>query len=1114
MNRFGLLVCITTQIAAQTELHPGKPLERQIAPGQTHEFRFALKANEYARVIVEQHTVDVHISITGPGENQLLEMNNFLTGNEETAEVIGEASGEHRIRITARPLTASTGRYSVVVRDIRTAGDLERTRIAGCRAFAQAITLWQQGTREARLEALAKFELALGKWRTAGDLAYESSTLFDMALLYVALADQKKALEHATEGLKVAQASGNRRFEAWALHALAKVHYNFGDKRKAVEYGERALPLMREAGDRAGEADSLTAVGVAYLRMGISRRALEYLERASAIIRELQDAQRSATVSDMTGLSYSDLGEYSRALENLQQGVALQRELSNQAGEATALNNIGIVRSKLGEYQKALDSFRAALEIQRKLDRRWDSAINLHNIAWLHANLGELRRALEAYQEALEILRTAEDRAAMANTMNDLAEVHARLGDHRRSLDLHLQALPIRRSTGDSAGEAVTLHNLAKAYAKLGDREKAREHLERSLTILRECGNRLKTAKALNTLGNFHRESGDFVRSLEALNEALEISRSTRDRKGEADALAVLARLDRDQGNFAGVHKRANEALALLESLRLSVASPALRASFFALAREIQELNIEALMRLHRERPGEGFDAAALVASERGRARSLLELLTESGAEIRRGVDPVLLDRERSLQQIISGKAAQQTGRLGGKHTKEGAAAAQKELDSLAAELEQVQGKIRETSPQYAALIQPAPLNLREIQTKVLDADTILLEYALGPEKSYLWAVTPSSVESFELPGRSEIESAARRVYELVTARNAKTPHETAAARTTRLRQAAGAYPAAAQAASRILLGPVASRIQNKRLLIVGEGVLQYLPFAALPEPATQVPLIVEHEITTAPSASVMAVLRQEAAGRKPPKGTLAVVADPVFSADDARIAVRRKPGLTVAAKGIAAGPVTRSAVAEAGVQEFARLRFSRSEAEEIARLAPAGTTLKALDFEASRAAVLSPDFGSHRIIHFATHGLLNNQRPELSGVVLSLVDRAGNPQNGFLRLHDIYNLRLSSDLVVLSACQTGLGGEIKGEGLIGLTRGFLYAGAPRVVASMWEVDDRTTAELMKEFYRGMLVHGERPAAALRAAQVAMWKTKGWEAPYYWAAFALLGEWR
>ena len=256
-------------------------------------------------------------------------------------------------------------------------------------------------------------------------------------------------------------------------------------------------------------------------------------------------------------------------------------------------------------------------------------------------------------------------------------------------------------------------------------------------------------------------------------------------------------------------------------------------------------------------------------------------------------------------------------------------------------------------------------------------------------------------------------------------------------------------------------------------------------------------------------------------AGRQPAPKSVAVFADPVFRNDDPRInpsqirveTARAKQSPAPTGELAATSDIERSA-RDAGLNSFVRLRFSRQEAEAIAAFAPQQKRLTALDFVASHETAQSADLSQYRIVHFATHGLLNSQQPELSGIVLSLVDERGQPQDGFLRLHEIYNLKLNADLVVLSACQTALGKEVRGEGLIGLTRGFMYAGAPRVVASLWRVDDRATAELMKRFYQGMLKEGLRPAAALRAAQVSMLKEKRWSAPHYWAAFTLQGEWR
>ena len=333
---------------------------------------------------------------------------------------------------------------------------------------------------------------------------------------------------------------------------------------------------------------------------------------------------------------------------------------------------------------------------------------------------------------------------------------------------------------------------------------------------------------------------------------------------------------------------------------------------------------------------------------------------------------------------------------------------------------------------------------------------------------------------------------------------------------------------------SRKLLGPIASRLRqewkDKRLVIVAPGALEYLPFTALALPSENCyqPLIASHEVVNLPSASVLAALRRETSCRQPAAKTLAVIADPVFESNDPRamLAAKRKGSRdnlaanvqseyeAHAASILTAGSDLARAIKSFSRAGFSRLPFSREEAEAIADLVPKNSLLKATDFQANRTVVASGALARYRIVHFATHGLLNSEHPELSGLVLSLVDENGKTQDGFLRMHEIYNLRLSADVVVLSACQTALGKEIKGEGLVGLTRGFMYAGAERVVASLWQVDDLATAELMKRFYQGMLKDGLRPAEALRAAQIEMSKQKQWSAPYYWAGFVIQGEWR
>lgn len=765
---------------------------------------------------------------------------------------------------------------------------------------------------------------------------------------------------------------------------------------------------------------------------------------------------------------------YRKAIEKYQEALTVWQKLNDTQMKAYTLTEMALIYGDIGEYQKGLDAYAQARPLYNALGD-WKSAASMDtNTAWIYNELGEHQKALDLYLKVEETHRAKDKSYVSVVLLSSIGATYAKLGQYQTALDIHLRVLPMRRASGSLGGQALTLNNIANCYQNLGDTTRALDYYLQSLNLMPNLGNPFYTATTLNHVGVVYRSLGQYEKAIDHFNQALVLRQTIGDRNGEAATQADLARLERDRGNLVEARTRVEAALSAIESLRLKVGSPHLRSTLVASAQRYREFYIALLTRMHQQHPAERFDVAAFEASETGRARSLLELLAEANVEIREGVDTALLQRERTLHDAISDVAHRRDRLFRGSHTTAEATAVARDLAGLTEEYEQIETRIRQSSPRYAALTQPVPLKLDEIQQRVLDADTLLIEYSLGDERSFVWTVTPSSIKSYELPPRATIEPLARRVYDLLIARDPQ-------------------YAEAAVQLSRILLTPIAADLKDKRLLIVGEGVLQYVPFAALP--FSNGPLMLAHEIVTAPSAAVVAVLRQETNNRRAAEKTLAVFADPVFSINDPRV---HSSNVTL----------------RSGLQDLRRLRFTRQEADDITRLVTDDSKIAAVDFAANRALATSAEIGRYRIVHFATHGLINTQHPELSGVVLSLVDEKGRPQNGFLRLYDLYNLKLSAELVVLSACQTALGRDIKGEGLVGLTRGFMYAGAPRVVASLWQVEDRASAEMMKRFYEAMFVKKLTVSAALKAAQVSMYNDKRWRAPYYWAAFTLQGEWR
>ncbi len=965
-------------------------------------------------------------------------------------------------------------------------------------------------------KALEFYNQSLPLRQATGDKAGEAVTLNNIGLVYNALGEKQKALEFYNQSLPLTRATGNKAQEATILSNIGRVYDDLGEKQKALEFYNQSLPLSRATGDKAQEATILNNIGAVHDALGEKQKALEFYNQSLPLSRATGDKTGETRTLNNIGAVYNALGEKQKALEFYNRSLPLSRATGNKVGEATILSNIGRVYDDLGEKQKALALYNQSLPLTRATGDKKGEARTLNNIGRVYDTLGEKQKALEFYNQSLPLIRATGNKAGEATTLNNIGVVYNALGEKQKALSLFNQSLPLTRATGDKAQEAVTLNNIGGVYDDLGEKQKALEFYNQSLPLTRATGNKAGEATILNNIGAVYNALGEKQKALSLFNQSLPLTRATGDKASEAGTLYNLAYLERNQGNLNSALTQIEAAINIIEDLRTKIDNKQLRTSYFATVQGYYQFYIDLLMQLHKTNPDKGYDAQALQTSERARARSLLELLTEAHADIRQGADPKLLEQERTLQQQLDATEQRRIQLLSTQYTNKQLAEIKQQQDSLNTQLEQVQEQIRRTSPRYASLKYPQPLTLSEIQQQVLDDDTLLLEYSLGEERSYLWAVTKTSLTSYELPKRADIEALAQSFYEQTGKQKAPEqrglgaiPREDSLEVTTKL--------------SQILLSPVAGQLAGKHLLIVSDGALQYLPFAALPTPDSlgkdknPVPLIVNHEIVNLPSASTVAIIRQDTNGRNLAPKRVAVIADPVFSANDERLktstgANSRSPLQPTNSDDLDSLALTRSA-RQAGVT-FQRLPFTRIEGDRILSLVPNTHSRSAFDFAANRATVTSPELSQYQIVHFATHGILNSQSPELSGVVLSLVDEKGTPQNGFLRLNDIFNLNLPGELVVLSACETGLGKEIKGEGLVGLTRGFMYAGAPRVVVSLWSVDDRGTSELITRFYNKMLQQGLNPVAALRAAQVEMWKSEDWKASYYWAAFVVQGEWR
>lgn len=876
-----------------------------------------------------------------------------------------------------------------------------------------------------------------------------------------------------------------------------------GDKLQARALYQQALAEWRGLHDRPGEAFALTALSFIANNMDDFRTQLEYARQAAPIWGEVGNAYAEGRSLRAIGQALRILGEDAEAISAFKRSLAIQRAVGNLHFQARLLDDLAISHGAAGELGAALAYAYESVALARRLGDAMLEARMMATVARIHLDLGEFQICVDACRRLLEL--SILDEVTRARITGVMGTALVRLGDRVAARQALEESLAYWTKIGWRSFQAGGLIALGDLHVQDGDLDRARGVFELAATHAGASGLAWAEATSRRRLAETLIRLGRLSEAERAMRTVADLSRGEPNTNARAFDRVLAAKLALARNDLASARRHAEAALGLSESARARAASDRVRSAMLASSQVVYETLVDVLMAQHALHPAAAYEARALEVSERARARSLLELMLAGSFGTVRGSVGDLLDQMRSIQRRLNAKAQA----LDAAHAAKSAsriASLTHDIDELADEYTVLDGRMRHEQSRGTTIASPNPLTLPSIQADVLDKQTLLVEFFLSDPASYAFVVSKDSIESHRLASRKLIEEAAAAFQKGVSEPPATSPERRAS------------HEADKADLGELLLGPLRSIKPGTRLLIVAPGMLQQIPFAALQWPGSAQLMVDRHEIVQAPSASVVAAGRKTSSARPPPARAVAVFADPVYEPTDPRVNRARSlpPGEqeTLAAQTSPLGRAVRSLPRGGERSGLSRLPFSRHEAEVIAALAPPGSVRVATGFDATLARVTDPSLLDYRIVHFATHGFLDARTPELSGLVFSLVDDTGSPQEGYLRLHDLGRLYLNADLAVLSGCETALGRDIGGEGVIGLTRGFLLAGARGVVASLWKVDDLATADLMERFYRGMLVQRLPAPAALRDAQRQMAASERWSDRYYWAGFVIQGEWR
>ncbi|MCL5773948.1 MAG: tetratricopeptide repeat protein [Firmicutes bacterium] len=906
------------------------------------------------------------------------------------------------------------------------------------------------------LKALDYHQKALKIFEELNDKSGAGKSLNNIGLVYESLGEYQKALDYYQQSLKIYNEIGNKLDVRSVLNNMGTINYSLGNYQQALDYFQQVIKLDEDFEDKNGVGDDLLNIGYIYFSSGDYAKALDYFQKALKIKEETGD--KSGVESDFTsiGLVHYSLGDYRKSLDYHQKALNIALQIGNKSGAANCFTNIGVVYRSLGDYQKALYFYQNALKIFEDTGDKDGIGSALNNMGSVYYYLSDYEKALDYYQRALKIEEEIGNKKGIMVNLSALGVIYYSLGDDRKALDYQQKALKIAEETGNRNVTGDALNNIGLVYDHLGEHQKALDQYMRAFKIYEEIGDRSGMGSASDNIGLLYYLLGDYAKSLDYYQKALKIYEEIGDADGTCKSLSGVGL------SYKGL-KKADEAIDILsravkalEEIRGKLKVEEQKTSFMQNKLILYEELIELLLQ-------KGRDEDAWEYTERAKARTFLDMLGNQKIDFKAGASLDIMNKEEELSQEITAAMSD----IQKENNTENAEKLRLHLKELKKEYEDTLEKLKISNPEYASFKTVEVSSLKEIQ-KNLDAGTLLLEYFTGLKKSYLFIVDKSSIKVVEIPeNENQLEEKISEV----------------------LKRVAGKAPLKEEltSLSNILIKPAWESMKGKsKLIIIPHSSLHYLPFAMLVDSKGDY-LIENFQILTQPSASVwlLCIKKPKEKGEK-----LAA-----YAIGDISISFggKTKSQKAVSVRGT---PVMSDEILRGGLPP---LPGTKEEVEEIARIYAGGKI-----FVGKKATIedVKKNAAKGTLVHFATHGILDSSYPLFSGLVFS---------DGILTTSDIFGLDLKANLVVLSACNTAGGRISNGDEIVGISRAFMYAGTPTVIATLWSIADVSTAELMQDFYK-RLKQGKSKGAALQEAQKDMLKNSEYSHPYYWAPFLLIGD--